>query len=58
MACSFLYPNDKFAVGLHKDKCKDSKSILEYKTAKDDLPRFRCVYCNKKYETYLRDQKA
>ena len=39
---------DNLTERLHKDKCKDCKSSLEYVTAKDITIIFQCVECDKK----------
>ena len=41
---------DNIAKGLHKVKCKDCMSGLEYVAGKDDILTFKCVDCNKNYE--------
>ena len=41
---------DNIAEGLHKVKCKDCMSGLEYVAGKDDILTFKCVDCNKNYE--------
>ena len=52
---------DNLSEGLHKDKCKNCKSDLEYVTAsavaKDTILIFKCVDCNESYEKtfYPRD---
>ena len=50
MASCLEHLTDNLAEGLHKDKCKDCKSNLEYMTANDGLLIFMCVDCNKTYE--------
>ena len=37
---------DTLAKGLHKVKCKDCKSSLEYLTSENGLLVFKCVECN------------
>ena len=41
---------DNLPEGLHKGKCKDFKSCLEYVTANDGSLVFKYVGCNKNYE--------
>ena len=36
--------------GLHKDKCTNCKSCLDYMTTKDEQLIFRCFRCKKNYE--------
>ena len=38
---------DNLAEGLHKGKCRDCKSCLEYVNVKDSLLIFDCLNCNK-----------
>ena len=47
MASSLSSLTDNLAEGLYKGKCKDSKSSLKYVTARDGIPKFKCVDCNK-----------
>ena len=38
---------------LHKDRCIDCKSCLDYITTKDEQLIFRCFRCKKNYEKTL-----
>ena len=44
-----LLPNlaDNLAEGVHKYKCKNCESDLEYVAAKDNILTFECVGCKK-----------
>ena len=50
MSSSLSSLADNLSEGLHKSKCKDCKSDLEYVTAKNNTRTFKCVGCNKNYE--------
>ena len=41
---------DNLSGGLHREKCADCKSHLDYMSIKDDKLIFRCFGCKKKYE--------
>ena len=41
---------DNFVKGLHKDKCKDWESDLEYVTAEENVLAFTCIDCSKNYK--------
>ena len=41
---------DNLSEGLHKDKCIDCKSCLDYMMFKDDQLIFRCFECKKYYK--------
>ena len=53
---------DNLSEGLHKDKCKNCKSDLEYVTAsavaKDTILIFKCVDCNESYEKNVLSQRC
>ena len=35
---------DNFAEGIHKIKCKDCHSFVEYESVKDNLIKYKCLY--------------
>ena len=41
---------DNLSEGLHREKCTDCKSCLDYMTTKDEQLIFRCFECKKNYE--------
>ena len=41
---------DNLFEGLHKDKCKDCKSCLDYMTTEDEQLIFRCFECKMNYK--------
>ena len=43
---------DNLSEGLRNDKCTDSKSRLEYISAKDELLIFNCLKCSKNHKNY------
>ena len=49
---------DNLSERLHKDKCKNCKSDLEYLTAKDKALPFKCVGCNRNYESMFDEDVA
>ena len=40
---------DNLIEGIHKIKCNDCHSFLEYKSVKDNLIKYKCLCCNKDY---------
>ena len=40
---------DNLADGTHKIKCTDCDCFLEYESVKDNLIRYKCLSCNKRY---------
>ena len=44
------------AEGIHKTKCKDCDSFLEYESVKDNLMKYKCLPCKKNYSNKL-DEK-
>ena len=54
MVCSLSTLADNLTERLHRDKCKDYESILEYVMAKDILV-FLCVECDKSYDKNFND---
>ena len=42
--------------GIHNIKCKDCDYFLEYESVKDNLMKYKCLYCNKDYSKKL-DEK-
>ena len=55
MSSSLSSLADNLANELHKDKCKNCKSSLEYSIAKDNTLTFKCVDCNRDYEEFDED---
>ena len=41
---------DNLSEGLHREKCTDCKSCLDYMTTKDEQLIFRCFECKKNHE--------
>ena len=50
MSSSLSNLGDNLSEGLHSDKCKDSKSCLDYITTKDEQSIFKCFECKKNYK--------
>ena len=44
---------DTITEGIHKIRCKDCDSFLEYENMKDDLIKYKCLSCNKDYSNKL-----
>ena len=44
---------DSLADRIHKIKCKDCDCFLEYESVKDSLREYKCLYCNKDFQTSL-----
>ena len=40
---------DNLAGGIHKIKCKDCDCFLDYQGVKDNLIKYKCLFCNKDY---------
>ena len=40
---------DNLTEGIHKIKCKDCDCFLEYESVKDNLIKYKCLFCNKYY---------
>ena len=49
MASSLSNPVNNLAEGIHKIKCKDYNSFLEYESVKSNLVKYKCLPCNKDY---------
>ena len=49
MASSLSNLADNLAEGIHKIKYKDCDFFLEYESVKDNLIKYKCLSCNKKY---------
>ena len=47
---------DNLTEGIHKIKCKDCDCFLEYGSIKDNLIKYKCLYCNKDYSNKI-DEK-
>ena len=56
MATSLLNVADNLIEGIQKIKCKDYDCFLEYKSAKDNLIKDKCLSCNKIYSNKI-DEK-
>ena len=56
MAASLSNLVDNLPEGIHKTKCKDYDSFLEYESVKDNLIKYKCLSCNKDYSNEL-DEK-
>ena len=56
MATSLLNVADNLTEGIQKIKCKDCDCFLEYKSAKDNLIKDKCLSCNKIYSNKI-DEK-
>ena len=44
---------DNLSEGLHKDKCTDCKSRLEYTSARGELLIFNCLKCRKNHKKHF-----
>ena len=40
---------DNLTEGIHKIKCKSCDCFLEYERVKNNLIKYKCLYCNKDY---------
>ena len=49
MATSLSNLVDNLTEGIHKIKCKDCDCFLEYESVKDNLIKYKCLFCNKTY---------
>ena len=49
---------DNLSEGLHKNRCVDCKSCLDYMKTKDEKLIFRCFSCKKNYEKELIEKFA
>ena len=56
MASSLSNLVDNLAEGIHKIKCKDCHSFLEYESVKDNLIKYKCLSCDKDYSNKI-DEK-
>ena len=43
------------AEGIHKIKWKDCDCFLEYESVKDNLIKYKCLFCNNDYSNKLDD---
>ena len=57
MASSLSNLVDNLTERIHKIKCKDCDSFLEYESVKDNLIKYKCLSCNKDYSKKL-DKKS
>ena len=42
--------------GIHKNKCKNCDCSFEYKSAKDNLIKYKCLSCNKDYSNKIDEE--
>ena len=56
MASSLSNLVDNLREGIHKIKCKDCDCFLEYESFKDNLTKFKCLYCNKDYSNKIDEE--
>ena len=55
MASSLSNLVDNLAEGIHKIKWKDCDCFLEYESVKDNLIKYKCLFCNNDYSNKLDD---
>ena len=53
MASSLSNLVNNLAEEIHKIKCKDCLCVLECKSVKDNLIKYKCLSCNKHYSNQL-----
>ena len=53
MTTSVLNLVDNLTEGINKTKCKDCDCFLEYESVKDNLTKYKCLYCNKNYSNKI-----
>ena len=53
MAISLSNFVDNLSQGIHKIKCKDCDTFLEYESVKNNLIKYKCLSCNKDYSNKL-----
>ena len=53
MASSLPYLFFNLAEGIRKIKCKACDYILDYKSVKENLIKYKCLPCNKDYSNNL-----
>ena len=53
MTTSILNLVDNLTEGINKTKCKDCDCFLEYESVKDNLTKYKCLYCNKNYSNKI-----
>ena len=56
MATSLSNLVDKLTERIHKIKCKDCDSFLEYESVKDNLIKYKCLSCNKSYSNKIDEE--
>ena len=49
MASSLSNIFDNLIERIHKIKCSDCNCFLEYESVKDNLIKYKCLFCNKNY---------
>ena len=42
--------------GIHKIKCKDCDCFLEYESAKDDMIKYKSLFCKKDYSNKIDEE--
>ena len=53
MASSLSNLVDNLAEGIQKTKCKDCDCFFNYESVKDNLKKYKCLFCNKDYSNKL-----
>ena len=53
MASSLLNLVDNLAEVIHKIKCKDCDCFLEYESVKNNLKKYKYLFCNNDYSHKL-----
>ena len=48
--------SDNHAEGIHKIKCKVCNHFLKYESVKDNLIRYKFLFCNKDYSNKLDEE--
>ena len=56
MATSLSNFVDNLAEGVHKVKCKDCKCFPEHESVKDNLIKYKFLYCNKDDSTKIDEE--
>ena len=57
MASSLSNLVDDLAERIHKTKCQDCDCFLEYESVKDNLIKYKCLFCIKDYSNKLDKMK-
>ena len=53
VATSLINLADNLMEGIRKSRCKDCNCFLEYESVKNSLVKYKCLSCNKEYQTGL-----